>query len=180
MEQLILAFPEVEYIPEIEAFKREMLEAGSSMDGAGKLRRTEHIEEWLAVARANLDPATARPGWPVTTQFVCVRLPDRKIVGMIDVRHELNEWLAKYGGHIGYSVRPSERGKGYASWMLAAVLPFCRSIGLDCVNVNCVQGNEQSRRVIFKNGGVYENSIYEEEHDRWIERYRIVLEKNEQ
>ena len=175
MDELILAFPEVEYIPEIAAFKEEMLASGSSMDGAGKLRRTEKIEDWIAQARANLDPATVRPGWPVTTQFVCLRLPDRRVVGMIDVRHDLNEWLGKYGGHIGYSVRPCERGKGYASRMLSAVLPFCKSIGLDRVNVNCLADNEQSRRVILKNGGVYENTVYEEENDRYIERYWITV-----
>lgn len=64
-----------------------------------------------------------------------------------------------WGGNIGYSVRPSERRKGYASEMLGLVLPFCRAFGESKVLVTCDKGNVASQRTIIKNGGVMENEI---------------------
>ena len=43
-----------------------------------------------------------------STQFVCERVSDGRIVGMLQVRLALNDYLLHYGGHIGYSVRPDE------------------------------------------------------------------------
>ena len=85
-----------------------------------------------------LNPATLPEGMVIATQFLCIRKSDNKLVGMIQVRHYFNEYLEKYAGHIGYSVRPSERRKGYASWMLNNIKPFCRSIGLDKILVCCL------------------------------------------
>ena len=83
--------------------------------------------------------------------------------------------MKEYGGHIGYSVRPSERRKGYASWMLNAVKPFCREIGLSAIMVTCLTGNDFSRRVILKNGGVYDATVHEPMDNCRIERYWIRL-----
>jgi len=91
------------------------------------------------------------------------------------VRHTLNEYLEKYGGHIGYSVRPSERGKGYAKWMLSQGLFFCRSIGLPRVLIICRTENECSRRTILANGGVYENTVIEPDRKLELQRYWIDL-----
>ena len=94
---------------------------------------------------------------------------------MLQVRHYFNEYLEKYAGHIGYSVRPSERRKGYAKWMLAQGLVFCRRIGLPRVLISCETENEGSRRTILANGGVYESTVHEPEEDIDLERYWIDL-----
>ena len=94
---------------------------------------------------------------------------------MIQVRHELNEYLEKYAGHIGYSVHPDERRKGYAGEMLARVLPYCAELGMKRVLVTCDADNEASRRTIIKNGGIYETAVHEPEENVYIERYWITL-----
>ena len=109
------------------------------------------------------------------TQYIYVRACDGKIVGMIQIRHYLNEMLEKYAGHIGYSVCPSERRRGYATRMLSAALDKCREMGLRRVMISCRPDNEASRRTILRNGGVYENTVWEPERDRALERYWIEL-----
>ena len=91
------------------------------------------------------------------------------------LRHYFNEYLEKYAGHIGYSVLPSARRQGVATWMLANVLPFCRSLGLPRVMVSCFEGNEASRRTILANGGVYDGTVLEPDDNEMLERYWITL-----
>lgn len=81
-----------------------------------------------------------------------------------------------YGGNIGYSVRPSERRKGYAKWMLSQALVYCRKIGMSKVLINCLEKNEGSRRTILANGGKYESTIYVPGENVNLERYWIELE----
>ncbi len=109
------------------------------------------------------------------TQYIYVRESDNKIVGVIQIRHYFNDFLEKYAGHIGYSVCPSERKKGYATQMLKLVLPECKRLGIDKVLVCCVQGNEGSKKTILNNGGEYESTVYLKERDVYLERYWIDL-----
>ena len=108
-------------------------------------------------------------------QFAYLREADQRIVGMIQFRHELNDYLREYGGHIGYSVRPNERRKGYAGRMLAECLEVCRVFGLDRALVTCNEDNEGSRRTILGCGGVYENTLYSERDGASHQRYWIAL-----
>lgn len=174
MDVLTLRAPDASDAMEIAAYRQEMLDADSSMDGCGTLRRRADPLEWLEDNR-KLSQGTFRRDLVTSTQLVYIREADRRIVGMLQIRHTLNENLAQYGGHIGYSVRPGERRKGYAKAMLAEALPLCRKLGLERVMITCIRENEGSRRTILANGGVYESTVFEPQEQVFLERYWIDL-----
>ena len=172
---MLLIEPTMEYAKDIEAYRQEFLDIEGSMDGCGSLRRCATAEEWIEKCRLGKDPATVPANLVPATQFIYVREEDNRVVGMLQIRHYFNEYLEKYSGHIGYSVRPSERRKGYATAMLHDALPRCRELGITDVLISCLTDNEGSRRTILHNGGVYESTVHEPELDRDLERYWIHL-----
>ena len=92
-------------------------------------------------------------------------------VGAVNIRHTLNEYLLRYGGHIGDGVRPSRRGEGIATQMIALALEECRRLGIRRVLMTCDKDNIASARTIQKNGGMLENEV---EHDgEIVQRYWI-------
>lgn len=170
---MLLIEPSMEYCEQIAAYRAEFLASGDSMDGTGGLRNSEDPREWVEASIRFKDPSTVPPNRVPATQYMLVREEDRKVVGMIQIRHYFNAYLAQYGGHIGYSVAPSERLKGYAALMLRMVLPKCSELGLERVLITCIKGNEGSRRTILRNGGVYESTVHEPDEDIYLERYWI-------
>lgn len=167
--------PTMEYDRQIQAYRREFLETEGSMDGCGSLRRFETTREWLDQVEALRRPETTPPQLVPSTQYIYVRESDSKVVGVIQIRHCFNEFLENYAGHIGYSVCPTERRKGYATQMLRLALPECKALGLDRVLISCVEGNEGSKRTILRNGGVYESTVFEPGEGVYLERYWIDL-----
>ena len=164
-----------EYSEQIREYRQEFLDAESSMDGCGRLRRFEDPVDYIEDCRKFAFSETVPEGWVVSTQFFFVRKSDNRLVGVIQVRHSFNDYLSKFGGHIGYSIRPSERRNGYAKSMLKAVLPYCREIGLDRVLITCIEGNLGSERTILANGGVYESAVWEEGANQKLKRFWVEL-----
>ncbi len=176
MEPLKLILPTGNYLDQVWDYRRECLDADSSMDGCGPLRRSETAEDWLAGVRAYMDPATVPEGKVQATQFLTVRVLDGRLVGMLQARHTLNDYLRQFAGHIGYSVRPSERRKGYATEQLRQALIYCKEeLGLSRVLITCYDTNEPSRRTILGAGGVFDGTAYEPDRDKTLERYWITL-----
>ena len=172
---MILIEPTAEYACQIMEYRKEFLECGDSMDGTGGLRNYEDPLEWIKDSIRGSNPLTTLEGRVPATQYMFLRQEDGKIVGMIQVRHCFNSYLEQYGGHIGYSVAPGERRRGYATQMLKTVLPRCRELGLDRVLITCIRGNEGSRRTILNNGGIYESTVFEPGEGIFLERYWIAL-----
>ena len=103
--------------------------------------------------------------------FLCYEA--EKLVGVFSLKYELTEYLENFGGHIGYAVRPSERGRGLASQMLAQGLQVARNCGMARVLCVCDEDNFASEKVIVKNGGVLENTLFDPEERVWVKRYWI-------
>ena len=171
----LLIKPNASLVEEISSYRQEFLDSGDSMDGCGSLRRHDDPLDWLAFCRQLECPETVPENWVPSSQYVAFRPSDGRILGMIDIRHRFNGFLEKFGGNIGYSVRPSERRKGYATRMLHEALAICWELGLKRVLITCLEENEGSRRTILANGGTYESTVFEPQNGVHLERYWIIL-----
>ncbi|HIS03203.1 MAG TPA: GNAT family N-acetyltransferase [Candidatus Pullichristensenella avicola] len=176
MERLLLVRPDESMEEEIAGYRRDFLATANVIEGSGALAGFADPAAWLAFTRRVETEEGASPiGWVPSLQFVCLRASDGRLVGMLQLRTRFNDFLRKFGGNIGYSVRPGERRKGYAARMLAMALPRAREAGLTRALITCAPDNEGSRRTILKNGGVYESTVYNDRDGVWLMRYWIEL-----
>ena len=110
--------------------------------------------------------------------FFLIRKNDNKIVGMINIRLELNENLKKIGGHIGYSIRPEERKKGYNKINLYLGLKECQKHGIKEVLMDCDKNNIASAKTMQALNGVLIKEWYDKQKDRTIQYYIIDVDKS--
>ena len=170
-----LVEPCEEYAEQIAEYKQACLDADSSMDGCGPLRKNENSTAYIAECKKYTKPETLPKGLVLATQFFYIRKADNCLVGMIQVRHYFNDYLKNFGGNIGYSIRPCERRKGYAKQMLKMALPICRELGLTKLLLTCDESNITSERTILANGGVYESTVSTPSDNKAIKRFWIIL-----
>ncbi|SEQ96969.1 Predicted acetyltransferase [Lachnospiraceae bacterium NE2001] len=164
--------PTEKHKDEALAFKQEFLDNGEqTINGSELLDQMDSYEDWLKSVTDNISEETVNPDWVVTDTFFAFDEKDA-IVGIIDFRHELNGFLVDFG-NTGYSVRPSERHKGYATEMLHQLLDVARNSGLASLQLSVERSNEPSVKTIVKNGGVYERSF--EFQGEEADVYRIKL-----
>ena len=160
----------------IADYRQELLEADCTFDGTLSLKRMPDMQEYVdyVIDRANPIHETPEQNDLVTLLF-CVRKSDSKILGSIQIRHEMDEFKRLYSGHIGYSVRPSERRKGYATRILKFAVDYCLTLGIKDINISCMTDNEASRRTILANGGKYRDTVHfhSDQLDIDLERYLI-------
>ncbi|MGM9531295.1 GNAT family N-acetyltransferase [Intestinibacter sp.] len=159
MEKLILVKPTVDIKQKALDYRNEFFEIGENVINGSALLDELEYEEWLKLTEQNSSKNTVRSDWVEASTFFVVRESDNKIVGMVDIRHRLNKFLASYGGHIGYSVRPSERKKGYGTQILKMAVEYAKSINIDHVMLACYKENEASRKIILKCGGDLEKEF---------------------
>ncbi|XVU21970.1 GNAT family N-acetyltransferase [Actinoplanes sp. CA-054009] len=156
---------------------RDEFGRGTHQDGAG-LRPTDEVDTapgfatWIERLHTEEDESVpAAPGW-VHCSYRWI-VDGERYLGAIALRHTLNDQLLNYGGHIGYSVRPSARRQGLAAWALSQMLDESRKRGLDRVLITCDPANEPSARTIESNGGVLEDLRTTD--GKTVKRYWITL-----
>jgi predicted acetyltransferase len=99
---------------------------------------------------------------------------DGQIIGRVSIRHSLNDFLLRRGGHIGYAVAEGFRGQGYATQLMKAGMSYCKDVlGLSQILVTCDDGNTPSWKIIEKFKARLENKIDDE--GKTIRRYWVML-----
>ena len=171
-----LVKPELCYKKSAILYIEELLSYNSAIHGTGFLDRyleSSGYEEWLDEIRYlefNSDSSKVS-----ASTFFMVDDNDF-IIGMVNIRHTLNDKLLFHGGNIGYSIRPTERGNGYAKIALFLALKECFSLGLTKILITAEDNNVPSYRTIEALGGVMENKVLDE--GKYFRRYWIDVEKS--
>ena len=155
-----------------EEWGRDVHQDGSGLHADDDVDSPEGFAQWVSRLHREADPAIP-PGTDRVHATYWWMAESDTYLGVITLRHALNDFLLRAGGHIGYSVRPSARRRGLASWALRSVLPEARSLGLERVLVTCDDANVASARTIQHAGGVLED-VRDTELGR-TRRYWIAL-----
>ena len=170
--QITFTRPTLAHKEQALAFRQAFFDAGEqTINGSELLDHTESYEDWLKSVTDNTSAETCNPDWVITDTFFALNAQG-KIVGIIDLRHTLNGFLRDFG-HTGYSVRPDERRKGYATEMLRLLLKYAKECGFESLQLSVEQENGPSVKTILKNGGKYERSFDFEGQPADV--YRIFL-----
>ena len=124
----------------------------------------------------NLELKEPKNGYIPNSVFFLLDVDRSTLLGAVDIRHYLNEYLLQYAGHIGTGIRPSERRKGYATEMIRLSLYECRRLGIANVLMVCDKANIASKKSIINNGGILENEFVDED-GKVQQRFWINLER---
>lgn len=181
MEQFYLEKPSLARKEDIITFLDEFKSYKSDINGAGGLEKiysgysfSETLEFCLNLEN---EQYAAKLGWCPGKTCLLIRESDKRIIGVINIRFNLTEEMKQYIGHIGYSIRPTERRKGYNKINLYLGLLEAKKLGLDEVTLGCVKTNIGSDKTIQALGGflVKDNettNVYTIDVDASIIKYR--------
>lgn len=188
MEKLKHVKPSKEYEQEALEYINEFYEYNSDINGTGGLQRyLDNYDEWLEKLEEDRTRIPNEEKVPAETYFL-VRESDNKIVGMINIRLTLNENLKRFGGNIGYSIRPTERKKGYNKVNLYLGLLCCKEHGILEVLMDCDKSNLGSAKTMQALGGKLIKEYYDDTYahcivqdyvinvDEAIEKYSDIYE----
>lgn len=162
------------------AYKDSYLQGLREFQGEGKYlnyhlkRIEEHFEDFLRQLAEQQERDKVTPGRVPNADFWLI--DGQEFIGRLSLRYELNEYLLRIGGTIGYEIRPSKRRQGYGKELLRLGLLEAQNAGLQRVLVTCDEDNLGSKRIIEANGGVFENAVEVEGTTKKKLRYWIGLD----
>ena len=179
MEKFYFEVPSIDRKKDAIDFINEFYEYNSDINGVGGLHRyLDNYEGWLEKLQEDYNREPSEDRVPARTYFF-VRENDKKIIGMINIRLVLNERLKKYGGHIGYGIRPTERGKGYNKINLYLGLKVCNTFGIDKVFMDADLNNPASWKTMEALGGKRFRQYFDDENAHCeVVDYNIDVKKS--
>lgn len=152
---------------------RDFVQAADGREGR-YARALDDFEGYLDGIKRGRDGRQLDPGRVPGTEFWLVD-GSGNVIGTSRLRFELVPSLEKEGGHVGYDIRPSQRGKGYGTQILALTLEKARERGLQRVRLTCDADNVASARIIEKNGGILSGQAISDDSGKWVKQYWIEL-----
>ena len=160
MNHVELVTPSAEYLESYRDACREMKESGNTYYN---MDNPDTFDEWkntlLAKYKNDSQGIGLPAGYVPATTFWLVDKAAGLFIGTGQVRHRLTPFLERFGGHIGYAIRPSCWNKGYGTRQLALLLKEAQKLGIAKALITCNDDNPGSYRVMEKNGGVYQDTI---------------------
>lgn len=179
MEKFYFEVPSIKRKYDAIAFINEFYEFSSNIHGTGGLQKfLDNYEGWLDKLQEDYNRIANEEKVPARTYFL-IRCRDNKIIGMINIRLQLNERLKKYGGNIGYSIRPTERGKGYNKINLYLGLKVCQEYGIEKVLMDADKDNPASWKTMEALGGIKVREYFDDENAHCIVKdYEINVNKS--
>lgn len=176
MDALRLEALSMRYADQVWSYRDELFATtdANRFAGCAGLDKAQSMQVWYESVMRSASSETCPQHLVPKTLYLAIRESDNRLVGMIDLRHHIEHpILQRWGGHIGYNIRPADRRKGYGKEMLRLCLEKARELGLTRVLITCREGNIASEKIILANGGVYESTVDTENGP--IRRFWITL-----
>ncbi len=174
MEKFYFEEPNITRKEDALSYINEFYEYKSEINGVGGLNRyLDDYEGWLKKLEEDYTRIPNEEKVPARTYFL-VRESDNRIVGMINIRLALNERLKKFGGNIGYCIRPTERGKGYNKINLYLGLKVCQEYGIDTVLMDADKDNPASWRTMESLGGINIREYFDNENTHSVVKDYVI------
>lgn len=170
---LELIKPSIKLKDQIEKYKIDFLNSNEICAGSSELMSMYIVSAWLKYLKTLESKDTCPEGLVSCVQYCLLDTSTNELIGLANIRLELNDYLYKYGGNIGYSISPSKRKQGYGTIQLKLVLNECKNLNINQVLITCIEENIASRKVIEKCGGVFQNAV--ENNGKLIRRYMIKI-----
>lgn len=182
MKDFYLEKPNIERKEDAMEYLNEHVNFNNDLSGIGSLKKClkdTSYEQWLddIIKCENKEYAELKNLVPATWYFM-IRKNDDKIIGLVNLRHYLDDYLKDVGGHIAYGIRPTERGKGYAKIQLYLTLIEAQKLGIDKVMIDCINTNIPSKKTILALGGKFDRKVYEEKRNITLNNYWIDVDNS--
>lgn len=178
MEKLMHVIPSEKHENDAIDYINEFYKYNSKINGEGGLDSyLDNYSGWLKKLEKDRKQIANEKRVPAETYFL-VRENDNRIVGMINIRYNLNERLLLNGGHIGYSIRPTERRKDYNKINLYLGLKRLDELNVETALLDCVKSNIGSSKTMLALGAKKYNEIYNEDYGEVVEKYKIDIKNS--